>query len=109
MSWCDTCDAFVSSDSKTIMGFPHVCPPEWKVWRSNDGETEEDAVTVRAYTAAGAAEKWADEHNRNGDYEIMGYDSPATVMVRPADESEEAVRLEVTGEMVPHYTAREAE
>lgn len=106
MSWCPTCHEHVFDGGVTLFGNPHACPPKWKVWDSENGETEEDAEVVRGYSEESAAEKWADKRNRNGDHHIMDSNT-ATVMVRSADDDDaEAVKIEVRGEMVPTYTTR---
>ena len=100
-SRCQTCHA-------TIFNFagdrPHECPPAFLVWYEGHGDDPEaDHDVVFASGAEHAVELWADQHDCEGDYCIIG-GSDEAVRVRPRTggpwES-----YTVTGEAVPRYTA----
>jgi hypothetical protein len=99
MSWCKTCgDYMLFPDS-------HKCPPIWECWCPDEGETRDDPRMIRASDAEAAAEKWAEEDDRYGDYTIIG-GNDATVCVAKPD-NDEVRTFVVTGESVPEYHAEE--
>lgn len=83
-----------------------TCPPEHLVWCPLQGETEEDAITIRARDAEQAAEAWAERSDReSADYTIVR-GSEARICVRTVL-SGELRRFIVRGESVPKYDASE--
>lgn len=106
VSWCKTCNEYIYDR--------HICPPKWKLWVPEAGDTEEDAREVYATSPEAAAEKWAEEDDRNSaDYSIVN-GNEATVHLRYDDKPERAellgletteLVLVVSGESVPSYTA----
>jgi hypothetical protein len=79
---------------------------DWHVWRAD--EPRDEARTIRGCDSEEeAAEKWAEEDDwSSGDYNIIAQLDEPEVLVAPADGSLEPVRLNVSGEAVPTYTAR---
>ena len=93
------------------MMFPdtHRCPPLFHVIDPHgygDADPWEYAAPIYARDAEAAAEKWADQHDCEGDYTIIR-GSPATVHVRDAEGA--VTRWIVSGESVPEYTASPAD
>lgn len=77
------------------------------VWETDGGRPEEDAREVQAFDAKEAAEDYAEETDRGGDYTVIG-GAEMTVLVRRKDDPDaEPKRFVVTGETVPQYSARE--
>lgn len=77
------------------------------VWRPENRETEEDAREVFAADEEEAAEDWAEHDDADSvEYAIVKGDD-ATVLVRKKDGGP-VRKFVVTGEAVPHYSAREA-
>lgn len=78
---------------------------EWIVWCPADGETDADARRIRSADAEGAAKQWAEDDDQlSADYRIVG-GHDITVCVRP-EEGGEATTWIVSGEAIPHYSAR---
>jgi len=100
---CPTCRAGVWSGDR------HTCPPAWVVHCASwHGDELDDGDTVHARSASGAAEKWADEADSDGDYTIVG-GNPATVRVKRLGADDDTARtFVVEGETVPSYWATEA-
>lgn len=84
----------------------HKCLPAWLVWQL-DGETVDDALTVRACDAEDAAEEWAERQDCYGDYWIVQGGNPIVCVQRADDEDALVEYLAVEGETVPQYHARE--
>jgi len=84
---------------------------DWLVWCPDEGDRQEEARRFRDHdTPEEAAADWAQRRDwDSADYSIVGGRSEPVVLVAPADGSAEPVRLRVTGEAVPHYTARRVE
>ena len=79
--------------------------PIWLVWRPENGDEEDDARRVMASDAEQAAEDYAErDDSDSAEYGIVG-GSPATVCVR-AEAGGEVETFVVSGEAVPHYSAR---
>jgi hypothetical protein len=97
---CDTCGEWKLFST-------HTCHPAWKIWCIDHDETEDEAVTIYAYDADAAVEKWAEETDCYGDYAIVQGDTP-TVAVRRAEQREAPITYHcVSGESVPQYHAQE--
>lgn len=78
---------------------------DWLVWRSD--EQRDEARAISATGPEGAAEEWARQRDwYSTEYAIVGGRDEREVLVAPADGSAPPVRLVVTGEAVPVYTAR---
>lgn len=92
--WCKACGRFM------LYPESHVCPGEWEVWES--GESRECARVVRADTAEGAAETWAEADDRNGDYTIVGGSPVFVCAAKPGDDTVHTFFVE--GQSVPRYT-----
>jgi hypothetical protein len=76
---------------------------KFKVWCPDTGGTEDDARSVEAISATGAAEEWAAEDDwRSAEYAIVG-GTPAVVMVRAPDGQLTEWRVE--GQALPSYVA----
>ena len=105
ISNCKRCRA-MTYDGQTVLGHPHVCPPQWVVWCGENGETrteiEEDGRRVFACDARAAAIKWAEHYDRDEHYLTHG---PSLVIevVRPGHA--DVTRWRVYGELVPQYNA----
>jgi hypothetical protein len=86
----------------------HACPPQFRVWNPDEGQTlEEDARTIFANDAEDAVEKWAeDDDNDSAEYSIAK-GTPAVVCVQrynAKDEPEGPVeRYRVEGYYDPCY------
>jgi len=77
----------------------------WRVWRSDEGSTEDDAREVRASDAEQAAEDFAEwDDSQSAEYSIAR-GNEALISVRGPDGSLSTFKVE--GEYVPHYIARE--
>lgn len=83
----------------------HRCPPPWRVWNLDNGETEDDGgVTVYALTPAGAVEKWAEDDDRHSaDYNIVGGETPLVGVRSLAIPGAQAAYFWARGETVPQY------
>jgi len=92
----------------TVLGLSHMCAPAWLVWCTDLGLEEGDADTVYAHRPERAAERWAEDYDRrNADYAIVR-GSDVEVLVRPRiGVHGEPLRMLVTGETVPVYSAVE--
>jgi hypothetical protein len=94
--------------------YPHVCPPAWKVWSEDRGETQEDARLIYSYTAQGAAEDWAEQDDRDSaEYLIanglIANGKGGPTMVSVSREPEGLIeRFNVYGEYNPVYWAEPA-
>lgn len=81
---------------------------DWLCWCPDRGETRDDSAQWLGYdTPEEVAAEWGEQSDHgSADYDIVaGRDEPE-VLVAPADGSAAPVKLMVTGESVPHYTAR---
>jgi hypothetical protein len=81
----------------------------WLVWCPDRGEGRDEARLQPLFgSPEDAAEDWARwSDSSSGDYEIAGsYGGAVEVLVAPADGSADPVRVVVSGEMTPSYTAR---
>jgi hypothetical protein len=84
---------------------------DWHIWCPDRGEERGDSARVwRGYDSPEeAAESWAQQSDwDSAEFDIVGGRNEPEVLVAPVDESAEPVRLVVTGESVPCYTARRA-
>lgn len=100
ISWCRRCNGIDWSDGS------HRCPPAWLVWAPELGMTIDDGSRrIGADSAERAAEEWADRHDGDGDYAIVG-GNEVVVHVCSEDDRETVARFRVTGESVRQYTAR---
>jgi len=99
-NWCKICGEYT-------YGASHKCPPSWVVWCPDCHEEEEDGRKVFASDPGEAAEKWAEENDRDSaEYLIVG-GSPATVLVKRFGSDDPPTRWMVSGEAVPTYSATE--
>ena len=100
---CDECGEWTSLPAS------HKCPPRWRVWCPDEGETAEDARTFYGRGADDAAEKWAeDDDSQSTEYRIVSGKREPVVCVQSV-EGGDVLRFSVAGESVPSYTAREIE
>lgn len=80
------------------------------VWVPEDGEEPGDNRLIEAVDAEAAAEAFADERDRDGDYTCVA-GTPVTVLVHQKDAAGDYVgpvkSFTVTGESIPSYSARE--
>ena len=84
----------------------HMCPPSWDVWRPDEQE-QEDCRPVYADEPGDAVEAWAhDDDARGADYRIIGGDDATVHVRRHGDTTSEPMVFEVSGESLPHYSAR---
>lgn len=107
MPTCPTChEHYTPGDGLTMNpnAYPHVCPPRWLVWNTDQGGTEEFASHVYARSAEGAAELWAEQDDStSADYLIV---KGLVVIVNVKKDPDGPIeRFTVTGETVPHYYA----
>lgn len=83
----------------------HRCPPCFEVLCPEyDGDDWEEASKVYARDAEAAAERWAAEHDWQGDYDIVE-GSPVFVLVRKRWQEGGEAGFVVSGEMQPTYNA----
>ena len=83
----------------------HRCKPVYLVWCDSDGETEADAVEVRATDAEDAAESMAETQDADSaEYSIVGGQDATFTVKAPGGT---VTRWTVSGESVPSYSARE--
>ncbi len=92
-SYCTDCGKF-------IHGQFHQCDPEWQA-RFDDGRG--DWFTVRASDATGAAEKFCQAHDKNGDYDVVS-SGEANVEVMSHDGTVTKVFVEAWNEPVYRAT-----
>ena len=85
---------------------------KYTAWSPDYGQEEEDGrtMTVQAYEGPrDMANRWAEWHDITGaEYDIVGKNKTVRVLVRNLD-TDEVTHWNVTGEAVPHYTARSIE
>ena len=75
------------------------------VWCPDLGQTQENGAKISAYDPSSAVEEWAEWTDRNSaEYSIVG-SADATVEVLYLDSGKQRSWI-VSGESVPHYTAR---
>ena len=87
----------------------HRCPPSFIVWCEDQGETEEDGITIYAYDHESAAEEFADQYDvETADYSIAAQKWEPTFTVKGLRDGG-VKRFIVTGETVPSYSATETE
>jgi hypothetical protein len=105
---CPICDEhYIPGDPDTMNpnAYPHTCPPRWLVWNEVQ-DTEADACSIYARSAAEAAERWAENFDRDGTgYPIMA--GMKVVLHVRKDPDGFLQRFKVTGEAEPVYTAEE--
>jgi hypothetical protein len=81
------------------------------MWCEEYGESEGDAIKGTADTWEGPREmasRWAEWHDMNGaEYDIAGKNKTVRVSVKDCTTGATTV-WDVTGESVPHYSARSA-
>jgi len=87
----------------------HTCPPAWRVYEPENDPGMVEPYKIYARDPEEAAEKWADQHDSDYDYEILeaGADGPG--MVLAVDTQDGKKWFKVTGEAVPQYSAEEME
>jgi hypothetical protein len=78
----------------------HVCPPIWEASMVGDDDWHE----VRAADAETAAEKFCQQYDSGGDYDIIRRGSAEVEVRKPGDGGEVTV-WDVTAESVPEYRA----
>lgn len=88
----------------------HKCPPAWRVWCVDRGETHHDGEVIHAIDSDAAAVKWAEGRSEN--YELI--DNPETVRVvseadYPRDEGEGFDEFRVMGEATISFCAHKAD
>jgi hypothetical protein len=94
---CETCGEWAFLDR-------HVCPPSWRVWEPDQGESRYDgARIIYARDAEQAAEKWAALEDWEGAEGNIAMDKhhPQVCVARTG--GGEISRFEIRGEMVPEY------
>lgn len=84
----------------------HTCPPRWQVYEEGYHAGWDDARIVYARQADEAAERYAQESDEGGDYDIVGGRSTPLVHVRLDGDEGEGHAYFVEGEAVPQYRAR---
>jgi len=93
-----------------LLGETHACPPQFRVWNPDQGETlESDAHVIYANDATTAAEMWAKaDDNDSAEYNIVK-GTPAVINIQrfnTDDEPEGAVeKYRVEGYYDPVYLA----
>lgn len=92
---CKTCKEWGFTGS-------HECPPIWEA-RIFETKWQEDWHEVHAADAERAAQKFAEDYDCYGDYDIIRRGS-AEVEVRKVGD-DKAVLVDVSAESVPHYYA----
>lgn len=103
LKWCSKCGAAMFGT------YTHVCAPLWEVWEEDYHGGWDEATVVRGADAQAAAEKYAEEDDACGDYEIVGGRKAPRVRVRPQGDEGEGETYEVEGESIADYTARKIE
>lgn len=101
--FCKVCGGFIYHGK----GQGHTCPPCWDIWEVEEGDEGEEgreyADKMYGRDAGEAVERWAQQEDARGDYDIVG-GSPATVHVAEVGSAEVATWV-VEGRSVPEYTA----
>ncbi len=103
--WCKTCGAFI------LYPGSHVCPPQWECWHEDEESREHSARKVYARNSEAAATEWAKRNDEDNFECAIAAGNPAVVCVVPlgAPGDSKPLRFDVTGELVPEYTAEEIE
>lgn len=97
---CETCGGY--------KGMVHRCPPRWTCWIpyfDEDGDIDDyhgGKHSVHATDAEEAAEKYAERHDMEGDYTIVGGQE---VVVHVRDGDGKIIRCKVRGETRAVYSA----
>ncbi len=96
---CKTCGKFMMYPKS------HKCPPAWRAWCEDHGETEEDAGTVYAYDAQEAAEEYASDYDIScGDYPLLDSGGSDCICV---ERDGVVKRFTIEATTVPQYSAWE--
>lgn len=82
----------------------HTCPPAWRVWDEDQGQTREDARLVYTTTPDSAAEAWA-EHDDNDSAEYSIAKGTPTVVCVAREPDGPVEKFKVHGEYQPVYWA----
>lgn len=91
---CKTCGATIDRDERTLLGFLHVCPPEWACWVPDDAEEEAtDAVVVYADDEEGAALKAVRQRYTGEEDELVERGDVLVHVRRKGEESVWPVRV----------------
>ena len=99
-AWCAECDAYHQEGyHKTL----------WRVWCVD--EPIDEALQIRADEPGHAAERWAEQCDReSGDYTIAnGWFVTACVLPAGPQQQGEPLRYRVSGEYEPQYSAAKEE
>ena len=100
---CKICGEFGWTGASAIRFGHHQCPPLWEA-RLKDARWENEWTDVHALDAEQAASRFCQQHDSNGDYDIIT-NGEAEVEVRKPD-SDKITLVEITAESVPTYYAR---
>ena len=91
---CPHCQGWTSSPS-------HKCPPIWEV-RLHETKWEEDWSEIHALDPEGAAERFAEQCDQGGDYNIIRSGSAEIEVRKPG--SAEVFIVDIAAESVPEYS-----
>jgi len=80
----------------------HKCAPIWEV-RMHRTRWEEDWTETHADDAEGAAAKFAEDYDRNGEYGIVSSGSAEVEVRKPGEDA--MTIYDISAESVPQYTA----
>lgn len=92
---CKTCREWGYADS-------HKCPPIWEV-RIYETKWQEDWHEVHASDAERAAQKFAENYDCQGDYDIVKRGSTEVEVRKQGDD--QIAHVDISAEAVPHYYA----
>lgn len=97
MPWCRTCEEYMLYPNS------HVCPPTFLCRMDDRGYSDDDATQVCARDAERAAEKYCEQWDSGGDYDVIRSGSANVKVTDPR--TGEATFWEIVAESVPQYTA----
>lgn len=100
---CSTCGALTFDGGKTLMGYDHTCPPKWKLWVPEEGETEEDADEGYGIDAEDAAETYVEK--RYGDGESFRWLERDGALVHVRGDDGSLTKVRVHAEATVRYNA----
>ena len=100
---CKTCGEYGWFGDSAVKLGAHRCPPSWQV-RMHETKWESEWRDIHARDLEEAASKFCQQHDSNGDYDIIT-NGDAVVEVRKS-EADPATIVEIRAESVPTYYAR---
>jgi len=99
---CKTCGEYGWTGASAARFGGHICPPTWEA-RIHETKYENEWTEIHARDAEEAASKFCQQHDSNGDYDII-QSGEAEIEVRKWGEDKIAL-IDISAESVPTYYA----